>query len=100
MDSHETILQKSDKDRRPSSIVVTDDADAVRLAELGYTQVLTRKFSVWSLLGVGFSLTNSWFGLSAAMVTGINSGGTALIIYGVIIVACVSVNIREDLSEN
>ncbi|KAK4891011.1 choline transporter [Elasticomyces elasticus] len=90
MDSHETILQKSDKDRRTSSIVVTDDADAVRLAELGYTQVLTRKFSVWSLLGVGFSLTNSWFGLSAAMVTGINSGGTALIIYGVIIVACVS----------
>ncbi|KAK5717042.1 choline transporter [Elasticomyces elasticus] len=90
MDSHDAMLQKSGKDRRPSSIVITDDADAVRLAELGYTQVLSRKFSVWSLLGVGFSLTNSWFGLSAAMVTGINSGGTALIIYGVIIVACVS----------
>ncbi|KAK3619660.1 choline transporter [Elasticomyces elasticus] len=99
MDSHDAMLQKSGKDRRPSSIVITDDADAVRLAELGYTQVLSRKFSVWSLLGVGFSLTNSWFGLSAAMVTGINSGGTALIIYGVIIVACVSVNIRENLSE-
>ncbi|KAK5689474.1 choline transporter, partial [Elasticomyces elasticus] len=99
MESHETILQKSDKDRRPSSVVVTDDADAVRLAELGYTQVLTRKFSVWSLLGVGFSLTNSWFGLSAAMVTGINSGGTALIIYGVIIVACVSTCVAISLSE-
>ncbi len=85
--------------RRRSSIVNTDDDDALRLAELGYTQSLSRKFSVWSILGVGFSLTNSWFGLSAAMVTGINSGGTALIIYGVIIVACVSTCVATSLSE-
>lgn len=84
--------------RRRSSINATDD-DALRLAELGYVQQLSRKFSVWSILGVGFSLTNSWFGLSAAMVTGINSGGTALIIYGVIIIACVSSCVAISLSE-
>ena len=39
------------------------DVDALRLAELGYTQEMGRNFSVWSVLGVGFSLTNSWFGL-------------------------------------
>ena len=83
--------------RRPS--VATDDDDALRLAELGYVQQLSRKFSVWSILGVGFSLTNSWFGLSAALVTGINSGGTALIIYGVIIVALVSTCVAISLSE-
>jgi len=58
------------------------DPDALKLAEMGYTQDMSRNFSVWSVLGVGFSLTNSWFGISAAMITGINSGGPLLIIYG------------------
>lgn len=79
--------------------IAADDDDALRLAELGYVQTLSRKFSVWSILGVGFSLTNSWFGLSAALVTGINSGGTALIIYGVIIIALVSTCVAISLSE-
>jgi hypothetical protein len=98
--SNDTTQSKLEptKSRRRSSVNAADD-DALRLAELGYTQELSRKFSVWSILGVGFSLTNSWFGLSAAMVTGINSGGTALIIYGVIIVACVSACVAISLSE-
>ncbi|OQO05760.1 hypothetical protein B0A48_09854 [Cryoendolithus antarcticus] len=75
------------------------DSDALRLAALGYDQSMERKFSVLSLLGVGFSLTNSWFGLSSALVTGINSGGTALVIYGVILVACVSSCVAISLSE-
>ena len=58
------------------------DADALKLAEMGYTQDMKRNFSVFSVLGVGFSLTNSWFGISAALVTGINSGGPVLIVYG------------------
>lgn len=86
------------KPRRQSN-VIDDDEDALRLAELGYVQQLSRKFSVWSILGVGFSLTNSWFGLSAALVTGINSGGTALIIYGVIIVTLISTCVAISLSE-
>ena len=48
-----------DIETRKSSL----DADALRLAELGYTQDMRRNFSVLSVLGVGFSLTNSWFGL-------------------------------------
>ena len=47
-----------DVEGRKSSIM---DADALRLAELGYTQDMRRNFSIWSLLGVGFSLTNSWY---------------------------------------
>jgi choline transport protein len=54
--------------------------DAQRLAEMGYTQELSRGFSVLSILGTAFSLTNSWFGLSAAMATGINSGGPVLLV--------------------
>jgi choline transport protein len=75
------------------------DEDAMKLAEMGYTQEMQRNFSVWSVLGVGFSLTNSWFGVSAALVTGINSGGPMLIIYGIILVALVSTGVGITLSE-
>ena len=66
---------------------------------MGYAQDLRRKFSVWSVLGVGFSLTNSWFAISAALITGINSGGPVLLIYGIIAVALISVCVGVSLSE-
>lgn len=75
------------------------DADAMKLAEMGYAQDMKRNFSVWSVLGVGFSLTNSWFGISAAMITGINSGGPLLIIYGIILIAIISTAVGVSLSE-
>jgi choline transport protein len=73
--------------------------DAQRLAEMGYTQELSRGFSVLSILGTAFSLTNSWFGLSAAMATGINSGGPVLLVYGIIIVTIASTGVGVSLSE-
>lgn len=68
-------------------------------AETGYTPELRRGFSTLSLLGVGFGLTNSWFGISASLITGIQSGGPMLIVYGIIIVACISTTIAITLSE-
>ncbi|QLQ77888.1 hypothetical protein HG537_0A01350 [Torulaspora globosa] len=60
---------------------------------------LRKSFSLWSILGVGFGLTNSWFGISVSMVTGISSGGPMMIVYGIIIVALVSVCIGVSLGE-
>ena len=53
------------------------DADAMKLAEMGYTQDMKRNFSVWSVVGVGFSLTNSWFGISLSELASAfpNAGG-------------------------
>ncbi|KAL7773662.1 hypothetical protein CFE70_003628 [Pyrenophora teres f. teres 0-1] len=94
--------------KRPSSSISRDvelslkasvDADALKLAEMGYTQDMKRKYTVWSVLGVGFSLTNSWFGISAALITGISSGGPLLIIYGIILIALVSICVGISLSE-
>ncbi|KAF1949187.1 choline transport protein-like protein [Byssothecium circinans] len=87
------------KDRDAPSPATTLDQDALKLAEMGYRQDMQRNFSVWSVLGVGFSLTNSWFGISAALVTGINSGGPILIIYGIILIALVSTCVGITLSE-
>lgn len=60
---------------------------------------LKRTFSVWSVLGIGFGLTNSWFGISASLITGIQSGGPLLIIYGIMIIAFISYCIGVTLSE-
>ncbi|KAI9806136.1 MAG: hypothetical protein M1833_004543 [Piccolia ochrophora] len=68
-------------------------------AEMGYTQEMQRNFSVWSVLGVGFSLTNSWFGISAALTTGIRSGGPVLIVYGIILIFLISICVGVSLSE-
>jgi choline transport protein len=75
------------------------DEDAFKLAEMGYSQDMQRKFSVLSLLGVGFSLANSWFGISASLITGINSGGTVLTIYGIPLIAFISTCVGVTLSE-
>jgi choline transport protein len=66
---------------------------------MGYVQDMKRNFSAWSLLGIGFSLTNAWFGISAGLVTGINSGGPVLIVYGIIIIAFISTCVGISLSE-
>lgn len=84
-----------DPEARKSSV----NADALKLAELGYVQEMQRNFSVWSVLGVAFSLTNSWFGISSSLVTGINSGGPVLLIYGIILIALVTTCIAVSLSE-
>jgi len=66
---------------------------------MGYVQDMKRNFSVWSVLGVGFSLTNSWFGISTALITGINSGGPVLIIYGIILITLISTCVGIVLAE-
>jgi choline transport protein len=38
------------------------DADALKLAGMGYAQDMKRNNTIWSVLGIGFSTTNSWFG--------------------------------------
>ena len=53
-DSHEKKMAHVDGEK--TRII---DADALKLAEMGYTQDMQRNFSVWSVLGVGFSLTST-----------------------------------------
>ena len=75
------------------------DADALALRSMGYDPLLQRNYSVLSILSVAFALTNSWFAISAALVTGINSGGPVLIIYGVIFLCLISICVGVSLSE-
>lgn len=106
-----TVSASSGIDTSKSQITATDrkitdrasvkdlSSDDLQLAEMGYEPELRRNFSVWSLLGIGFGLTNSWFGISASLITSISSGGPLMIVYGILIIAFVSTFIAITLSE-
>lgn len=81
---------------KPTASINNDDA---QLAQMGYKPELKRNFSAWSLLGIGFGLTNSWFGISASLITSISSGGPLMIVYGILIIAFMSTFIGITLSE-
>lgn len=46
---------------------------------------LKQTFNWFSLIGISFSLTNSWLGLSSSLVMGLTNGGPLMVIYGLII---------------
>lgn len=45
---------------------IKDEATVLEL--MGYKQETRRNYSIFSLLGMGFALTNSWWAISASMV--------------------------------
>ncbi|KAK6454704.1 amino acid permease-domain-containing protein [Scheffersomyces xylosifermentans] len=85
--------------KKTGKLLVEAQANLELAQETGYTPELRRNFSVISLLGVGFGLTNSWFGISASLITSISSGGPMMVIYGIIIVASISMCVAITLSE-
>lgn len=111
VDSHGDLLSSVSgrETKRPLGTVFSSERDRLELeaaqanlrlaAETGYEPELRRNFGVFALLGVGFGLTNSWFGISASLVTGISSGGPLMIVYGIIIIATISCGIGASLSE-
>lgn len=55
MTKGDTTLQSNASSSELSGPVGADDV-------VGHTQDLKRNYSLWSILGAGFSLTNSWVG--------------------------------------
>ncbi|ODA83472.1 hypothetical protein RJ55_01986 [Drechmeria coniospora] len=58
------------------------DQDDVQLAAMGYEPELERNFSTLSMLGLAFSVMNSWTALSASLSVGLTSGGSTSVIWG------------------
>lgn len=92
-------LEKALSSDLPMGKLSDKERDSDSTSSVAQKGELKRTFSVWSVLGIGFGLTNSWFGISASLITGIQSGGPLLIVYGIIIIACVSYCIGITLSE-
>ncbi|KAJ5108587.1 hypothetical protein N7456_005262 [Penicillium angulare] len=98
-DIEKTASAKPGSSDNGSSKLTDCDNDAAKLAEMGYTQDLNRNFSILSLIGIAFCMSNSWFGISASMITGISSGGTVLIVYGLLWITFISLGVGASLAE-
>lgn len=82
----------------------TDQAlqDARDLAEFGHSQALTRKFSIWSMLALAFSVLGTWSTFAQGLSSGLTSGGPIAILWGLVLVTicnmCVAVSLGELVS--
>lgn len=102
--SFQTEIHKREVPESPNMELAVDKEDMSKYeGEVGGSGgeevVLRKSFSLWSILGVGFGLTNSWFGISASLATGLSSGGPMLVVYGIIIIAFISITIGISLGE-
>jgi amino acid transporter len=95
-----SVSNKSGKSRRRSSIVIDqDDPDARDLATLGHSQSLTRKFNMWSMLALAFSVLGTWSTFAQDLASGLTNGGAITILWGLVLVTicnlCVAVSLGE-----
>ncbi|KAH2996207.1 hypothetical protein KXV25_004919 [Aspergillus fumigatus] len=86
-------------DDHGANIIRVQNADELRLAQMGHKQELKRHFSVWSLIGLAANCTISWTGLGLGLITSINAGGPGALIYGFILVFILQCFLATSLAE-
>ncbi|RAL03617.1 putative choline transporter Hnm1 [Aspergillus ibericus CBS 121593] len=83
-----------------SGPIQVQNADELRLAQMGHKQELKRHFSVWGLIGMAASCTVSWTaGLGLGLITSINAGGPGALIYGFILAFVLQCFLGTSLAE-
>ncbi|KAL5361733.1 amino acid/polyamine transporter I [Aspergillus floccosus] len=82
-----------------TDVIRVQNADELRLAQMGHKQELKRHFSVWSLIGLAANCTISWTGLGLGLITSINAGGPGALIYGFILVFILQCFLGVSLAE-
>ncbi|PYI03918.1 amino acid transporter [Aspergillus sclerotiicarbonarius CBS 121057] len=82
-----------------SGTTQVQNADELRLAQMGHKQELKRHFSIWGLIGMAANCTVSWTGLGLGLITSINAGGPGALIYGFILVFVLQCFLGTSLAE-
>ncbi|KAH6685428.1 choline transport protein [Plectosphaerella plurivora] len=75
------------------------DIDAQDLADFGHSQVLTRKFSLWSMLALAFCVLGTWAVFAQNMAAALSTGGPISIFWGLLLVLICNVCIAVSLGE-
>lgn len=56
------------------------------LEHLGLEPKMNKTIGPFAILCVGFNICNSWVGLAATMVIGMEQGGSVTVIYGILVI--------------
>ena len=87
------------RNSKSNSKSIQVESDAADLAELGHTQSLTRKFNLWSMLALAFSVLGTWSTFAQDLASGLTNGGAITILWGLCLVTfcniCVAVSLGE-----
>ncbi|KAK8061744.1 hypothetical protein PG994_008110 [Apiospora phragmitis] len=84
------------KSPRPAD---TYDEDVQDLADLGHEQALTRKFSMWSMLALTFSILGTWATMAQNLASGLSNGGPVSILWGLVLVLVCNLAVALSLGE-
>lgn len=82
-----------------SLLELADDHEIEQVEHFKYKQVLERKLTVTSVIGLGFTLMGVPFGLSSTLWISLIDGGNVTMLYGWLIVAAFSICVVLSLSE-
>lgn len=73
--------------------------DAHDLATLGHDQALSRKFSILSMLALGFCVLGTWGTFAQDLATGLTNGGPVGILWGLLLVTICNICVALSLGE-
>ncbi|KAI6021042.1 amino acid/polyamine transporter I [Pisolithus marmoratus] len=79
--------------------VSKDDEDEAELARMGYKQELRRELSLLQNFGVSFSIISIITGIPSLFLYGLNTGGPAVMVWGWIIVSCMTMLVGLAMAE-
>ncbi|KAI6127158.1 amino acid/polyamine transporter I [Pisolithus sp. B1] len=90
---------ESTKKEKVAISVPNDDEDEAELARMGYKQELKRELSLLQNFGVSFSIISIITGIPSLFSYGLNTGGPAVMVWGWIIVSCMTMLVGLAMAE-
>jgi choline transport protein len=69
------------------------------MAAMGHVQELTRKFNIWSMLALAFSVLGTWSTFAQDLASGLTTGGPVSILWGLALVTVCNVCVAVSLGE-
>jgi choline transport protein len=88
-----------DPDTSSGNAKVPLNYDELQLQAQGHAQDMPRRFSLWSMFAIAFTITCSWVGFSTSLGISLLYGGTASVVYGQIVGALSCAIITLGLAE-
>ncbi|KAM0558016.1 hypothetical protein ACHAPJ_005183 [Fusarium lateritium] len=75
-----------EKPHRDEHYDIAEGSNNMVLEQLGLESQMKKDIGPFAILCVGFNICNSWVGLAATMVIGMEQGGSITVMYGMIVV--------------
>jgi amino acid transporter len=78
------------------------DQDVLDLEAMGHEPALLRRFNIWSMLALAFSVLGTWSTFAQDLASGLENGGAVTILWGLCLVTfcniCIALSLGELLS--